>query len=798
MEKFTLTSTVFKADGNTPLAIGVIVPDEEQVREILEAELDTETDLFELANVSEGVWELRYLGGAEMPDPNVAFDLEVLIEYIAINGQRMRALPKFRVFGTTGAQCLPEIHHIENLASRVGEVAEVVLHCHNLTEANVANLAVFLYADGNCIRIAPEDIQYEGLSDEACSTADQTATIILTPDMFGNDEACATYSIYLGYGDTCSNATLLENSSTTRNLSLIRYKFDEDNKPATGNGDYAGEGNCWFTSPISLTTSEVGTANNDVSTGAGDGFGSEIYVKGISYDCPCENIKYYYVRLIYNTRLDYRKGEMTLDGVSLREGDIVWLAAQFDGTDGLWEVRKDDWQGLGEPVYGEGANPCFAINPPLPVDCGVFIDPGVRVNETIKVVCSDDVPVKNGSQTVCGIAVKPGDLVVLTNQVCEPGENCDGLWRVTCGDWEFLGNDFEINGNTVDLSRAVTVQTDIDFCKCGGIFHIDYYYLNSSCYLNHARRTVKVMCGGASVVPNGERQVIITDYKISDGANDELIKAISGTPGDPVLDDCVLVDENYERKFSMETTEIRKDCSYTEGDVSPDCRAYCDCERHYTVKMTDEYSASSDTNGFTIAFWQRRDDGWHLYGYVGTGNPRIGMEYYVMHLKKAGAAVADDVEYNKEVTVVELDGNGNTVKDANGQAIEHTTHDAWFIPHAVPEEIYPEDSENVRKNKMAYNRSLENILADGFGLVDDNWSFAVRNGYGEKVPMEYTSILGPDSLYDNWRITDSTKFLCNRTDDGIVGMRGVWGFRYYKTAMSAADFVKMYNSAACH
>lgn len=795
MEKFSLTSNIFKTDGEQPVPVGVLYFDGDQVREILDADIDDDTDMFSLVHDGEtNTWELRYDGG-DLPGQNAAFDLHLYIEYIAINGQRTNALPKFRIFGSTDAQCLPTIHHIENLATKVGSTERVVLHCHNLTAENIDGLGVFLIANGGdiCIRIPPEEISYDfgGDGSEECSTADQTASFTLMPTVFGgDDEGCGTYEIHFGYGDKCSAKTLLENSGDTRNLALVRYKFDAESEPTTSNSEYSGDGNCWFRSPISLVTPTVGSDTVDVPTGAGEGLGKDIYVKGISYDCPCDAIKYYYVRLVYNNRLDSRRGEMVLDGVSLREGDIVWLAAQFDGTDGLWEVRKDDWQGLGTPDYTEGGtSPCFAVNPPLPVDCGVFIDPGIRVTETVKAVCADDVTDRNGPQTICGVSVVPGDIVVLENQ----SDGYNGLWRVLCGEWEYLGSEYERSGNTVDLGRSVIVQNDIDFCKCGGIFHIDYYYLNTACYLNHARRTVKVMCGGSSIVPNGKRQVVITDYQIADGANKDLVAAMSGTPGDPVLDDCVLVDENFERKFSMETREHRTGCSYDAGDTSPDCRPYCDCERHYTVKMTDDYTTSSDSNGFSVVFWQRRDDGWHLYAYVASGNYRTGIEYYVMHAKSAGVITADEVDFNRELTMFERDEFGNDV--------EKRTHDAWFVPHVEFQEIQDGDDEATRARKNRHNAKMsylvEHVLADGFGLVDPNWSFAARDGYGEKIPMEYIQDLGPDNLYDMWRITDDTQFLCNRSSDGVIGMRGVWGFRYYRTVMSAADFAKLYNGYAC-
>ena len=50
----------------------------------------------------------------------------------------------------------------------------------------------------------------------------------------------------------------------------------------------------------------------------------------------------------------------------------------------------------------------------------------------------------------------------------------------------------------------IIVQNDIDFCECGGVFHIDYFFLTPSCYLHHLQRTVKVRCADASIAPNKE------------------------------------------------------------------------------------------------------------------------------------------------------------------------------------------------------------------------------------------------------------------------------------------------------
>ena len=799
MNRFSLTNTVFRTDGGLPVAVGVLDFNRDEVREIQFADIDKGDPRLELEYKPDSrVWELVYVGD-RLETPSMAFDIDIYVEFIETSGQHRNAMAKFRIFGITETSCLPEIQYIENLATRVGSSTEVVLHCHNLTYSNTDGLSVFLISESSYIRIKPEDIYYDMKGDDmtACSSADQTASFVLQPSIFGgDDERCGTYEIRFGYGDNLADATLLPNSVTTRNLALVRYKYDGTEENGNDISGYTGEGKCWSASPISLVSPVMDDGNAGVQAGAGESVGDEIYVKVGSYDCPCTEIKYYYVKLVYNRRLEYRRGEMVLDGVHLRTGDIVWLSAQNDGTDGLWEVSTGDWQGLGTPVNGDGHNPCFSINPPLPVNCAVFIDPGVRVTENVQAVCAETV-VKNGTQDICGMTVQPGDIVALTNQQ----DGGDGLWRVLCGDWEFLGSDYDIDGKTVDLSRAVIVQNNIDFCKCGGIFHIDYYYLNASCVLNHARRTVKIMCEGASIVPNTSKQVIVTDYRISDGVNAELVRNTGSAAGEPEPEDCMLVDENFDHRYSLKTQETRKDCTYEDGVLSPDCREYCDCGRYYTVSMGADYSTSSDSDGFTVLFWQRRNSKWHLYAYVASGNYQTGMDYYVMHLCTEGVAVSENIDYNREVVTMRRDALGNIVRDASGGPETTMTHDAWFVPHPVFDEVSSGDDAGTREDKERKNDAIAasafDLIADGFGLVDDAWEFVLRDGYGEKIPGHYTKALGPDNLYDMWRITPNTKFLCTIGDEGIEGMRGVWGFRYYKSVIPASEFVRVYNSVMC-
>ena len=64
MEKFSLTSNIFKTDGEQPVPVGVLYFDGDQVREILDADIDDDTDMFSLVHDGEtNTWELRYDGG---------------------------------------------------------------------------------------------------------------------------------------------------------------------------------------------------------------------------------------------------------------------------------------------------------------------------------------------------------------------------------------------------------------------------------------------------------------------------------------------------------------------------------------------------------------------------------------------------------------------------------------------------------------------------------------------------------------------------------------------------------------
>lgn len=757
MALFSLTSSIFKVPGNPGVHtdIGILEWDEEQVLEVISADLDNFYDIFELEHV-DGVWKLS-TSLYSISGENQRFDLRFYVEYIERGGMHRNALVDIGVFGMADNKATPSILYMEGLASKVGETQPIVLHCENLDEESIRGLSVFID-----LLDSPESFQCFQVSEDTLviDLEKQTISFTVTPDMLG-DDVCATYSINLGYG-TCERFDIFENRS---NIGLIRYKYDGSNDVKTSNSAVSGENSCWFKSDLHLVE-DVPTGSvalEDVSNGAGSGFGDTIYVRSTD-ECPCEKTKFWNVRLKYNYRLDRRKGELNLDGVQLREGDIVWLAAQFDGTDGLWRVSSGDWIGLGGSDDG-AYDPCYAGTVPLKVDCNAFIDLGARVTEPVKVRCSDDVPVKHGSQTVCSVRVTPGDIVYLENQT----DGQDGIWQVTCADWVYLGYTQNISGTTLDMTESVIWQHDIDFCACGGTFHIDYYFLNASCYLNHVSRTVKVLCRGASIVPNGDNQVIITDYSIMAGADSELVANVHGTPGDPIREDCVERVTTYDSEYALETNAVQRNCDSSEMVVAPDCREICDCERYYSIRTTDKYSGSFDSNGFTIVFWEHMDDGWHLYGYIGRGNRSIGMNYSVMHLKCDGMATVQHVDLNEELEWSE--------RNALGVVETHRTHDAWFVSH---------------------DPAKEYIVSARFSLVDPNWEFKKIDQYGDPIPHEFTPVLDADSLYQNWKISQYTLFLARYGEDGQVeGTRGVYGFRYYTEPLSKAVFTDIYNSGTC-
>lgn len=786
MELFGLSNRIFNV-GNVEeefFPFADLTYDATGVKEIMYAALDDDTDDFALTN-EYGTYVLS-TSLSDIAEKMVSYDISIYIEYTGVDGFTHNTLVHFTVYGFSSYSDMPYIKYIENLASRIDDSAEVILHCANIDD----RLSVFLTSGTDCYCVPSNELVFD--------LDAQTISFVIVPGMLAQDDnhdACGVYGINLGYGD-CDSNEMLPNSPDS-NLAIIRYKYDSSNDVKTTTSTVGTEGHCWFASNLVLTGDNNDSGNPTETSSATDGYGKTMYVRPGANGCDCSDIKYYRVRLKYNTRLTHRRGELLLDGVQLKAGDIVWLAAQYDGTEGLWQVDAGDWYGLEtleQPVDvitdvdddGEETtsfNPCTGVQVPKKVDCSVFVDLGATVDDKVDYTCDQDVPVKYGSQTVCKYTVHPGDIIALTNQ-----HDRDGLWQVTCTDWVYLGAISGLNGTSIDVTDSIIYQNDIDFCKCGGIFHIDYYYLNTSCYLNHARRTVKILCNNASIAPNSERQFNLTDYRISTGEDESLV-GNSGrfTVGDPVRETCEEETVNYDYQYGTETDEHTGEC---EGVYikSPACGYICDCPKYYTVSP-ENFVSSNNLPGFTVLFWQYGTGGWHLFAYIGEGKLDTGMNYYVYHLHTIGTATVDKVDVNEETSYYDI---------VDGERVLVSTKDAWFVEHG-------------------------GVLADGFGLVDDSWEFAEYDAEGERVPNSYTHILSENNLYQSWSVKCTTVFLAHRTYDPVddpetpysmrttcadmldlvkadtvasklYGMEHVYGFRYYGTPMAKEDFVKIYNS----
>lgn len=524
---------------------------------------------------------------------------------------------------------------------------------------------------------------------------------------------------------------------------------------------------------------------------------------------PCDAYVYTMVRLKYNKNLTHKAGQLKLSGVQLYEGDVVWLSAQAEESEnGLWVVQSSNWTGFS--AYGPSTSigcpdNCAAVEKPFPVNKFVIVDLGARASYRVDYVCGDEVPYKCGVRTICNYKVSSGNVVALLNQAS--GGN--GVYLVTCGNWVKIADiqDSDVNGTVVDLTNQIVVQNDIDFCECGGVFHIDYFLLNPSCYLWHLQRTVKIMCGNASIAPNSSKnQFSISEYLISVGEEDALVGNRGKTPGDPVRESCTVDNEDFEYDFGMKLVERRQYVKEPACIPSPLCDSICDIPRIFNVSMTNGYSSSSDRNGFTIKFWRSETDGWHLYAYIGSGTPTIGMDYYVYHLHVRGKATENMVDVNEHDWFSTTSG---VIADGDGLVFDNEGHI---------------------------------IGSDSFGLCDDKWEFRVIDING--VPhIEHT--LNSETLYMPWRISCTTNLfahcinidheprvtcadmgmgaktvaavgdmcdscagtgedgngnpceICNgsgRSPSGyLVGMLHLFGVGYYTTAMSKAQFVEEYN-----
>ena len=613
---------------------------------------------------------------------------------------------------------------------------------------------------------------------------------------------------------------------------------------------------CFYSTDIELVKDNYESDSKSPSGGGvTSSLGSNIYFR-IKPGSDCTKMGYYRVKLKYSRNLPKKSGELTLDGVVLSEGDLVWLDKQFDGGNGLWIVQSGDWVGLksymdqqlwvtcdcnvpeevretpyeGPQLICENivvelgylvlltsqddpntngvwqvtetgwvhiSNTCdLPTSEPLPVDSNIIADLGVHVKDKVTVACDSDVPAKKryGTQKICNTIVRPGDTVLLTNQ----SDGSNGVWEVTCAEW-FQRSDTipPHSGTTISGDDFVVVQNDIDFCTCEhsgkNIFHIWYYYLNGACYLARATRTVKITCGlKGSLFPS--QGVDVTDYRISAEADPDLVKDTRRTAGDPVRETCMEEVENYDADHRVGIKDNRIGCG-NELIIAPNGMKICRCNHVYNVDSETAFS-SRDRNGFSIVFWQydASDERWHLYAYIGAGRYDLGMNYYVYHLCTNGIAGEGDVDENVEVGLLGEDG----------RPLDETTHDAWFVTHGGK-------------------------LAEGFGMFDDTWNFKLVDDETDEV--SYSHVLNEKTLYSMWSVKCTTT-MCGiriyrgdsllrnsctcelkdgkKVDPNCVGMDeaeatsqvmtdviatpDTWGFKFYNEAITKGRLCNIWNS----
>jgi len=722
---------------------------------------------------------------------HVEFKVPVYIKYIELSSGIVKETRiVFTVHGMSQVNFAdPFVKYVRNLATRVGSTELVEILGGNFT----TDMSVKLTMGNEWSRVIPStDLIF---SEEGPW---QKIGFMMTPELaMKSDEAeiCSVYSLRVGYGDdngfvelagTGDASMLMEN-----NVGLIRYKFDSSNESekqkASAGTAVTTNAQCFYTSTVDMVYDSTDTNGNSALNGGASGkFGKTMYLR-IPADIDCTQIRYVKVKVKYNKRLDYLRGEQVLDGVRVTDGDIVWLASQLDGTDGLWVVRTGEWEGLsdvlgladeaGQPPYDPCTNP---ERHPLPVDDNVFVDLGARVKGGVEFRCEQDVPEKYGSQTICGRTVNPGDRVLLANQ----SDGYNGLWEVTCGEWIYLG-EVDDNGSTeYDASDEILYQNNIDFCACENnqnnpIFNIEYYYLNPACYLAKAVRKVKLICSlSASLVPNNK--AVITDYSITVGADPDLIVDTTRTAGDPEVEDCVKEQDTFEQTRGVGSVEVSHGCGEL-GDIitSPSCGDICDCRRYYAIDSS--YNVDTLASGFSMVFWQFGDGGWHMYAYV-ADRGSAAVSYYVYHLHVCGTALPRMVDENTDVYVL----------DERGLPTSKRTRDAWFVRHG-------------------------GVLADGFGMYDSKWRFKVKVIEDGVERDAISHVLDAETLYQNWalhkpsfdaegKLSDPGTLMLAHTEkvyDAETGeyyavydgMEHIYGFTLYNVAINKDRFCKIYNAA---
>ena len=523
--------------------------------------------------------------------------------------------------------------------------------------------------------------------------------ITLMQGMFPTDElgreVCGKSKIVIS-GKRCGE----DHPSYRVDFPVIRYVYDGSKY----DGKYTTGANCIYTSPITLNTDDdPGNVNTPAKN-----YGKDMYVKLRSPESCCA-MRYLSVKVKYNEYLQYKHGELTLNGIKLQENDLVWLTSQFikeseDGKsineNGLWIVKKGDWE-----YYGD-------------VTEDMFVDLGARVTETVSATIESNVGRRYGNYWLGTVNLKSGMVVNLQNQ--DDGQN--GLYRITCGEWKYLGEAGPYSGNTIDMSNDIVTYNDINFCKCG-IYHIWYYYLNGSCVLNTATRTVKVIgkCGqkDGTLVPG--KRIRITDYQIKTEVDKDLMP---GSSGDTLVDECVKDVESFDKQYRFDVEDVvQGDC--IQDAIYPNCNEGALCDHEYAAfsKGEDGKYNSADGTGFSMVFWQAtmdddRVDYWTMYALVGrtSKNPK---EYVAYRLQQVGAATEEMVTVSDwfELLPVSYDDGEN----------------AYFRQ-------VPISTANVQMAAITFDVPTDGFVDDV--QVGDVLNVSNGNAMVEKMQAKVTSIVG--------------------------------------------------------
>ena len=863
---FALSNYVFHDKPSEQVGVLTIL-DETSGIKITHADIDADASEFEMADMPPKddlgeSWNVVWKGETPQSINTVErFEVPVYVEYVNAFGDRDNWKGTFAVYGKSDTVKKPTIQYINNIATKVGSTEYVTIYGHDFND----DLSVFLdRPDGTCVKLSGTELyrQY-GTSDgyDAISFIFGKPFVALDSTC---SEICGTYAVNLGYGECGANSIEAGSADFStawnNNLYLIRYRFDSESKELSeqtpGGMMTTVDPKCFYSTDIELVKDDYDSDSKTPSSGGVSGsLGSNIYFR-IKPGSDCTKMGYYRVKLKYSRNLPKKSGELTLDGVVLSEGDLVWLDKQFDGGNGLWIVQSGDWVGLksymdqqlwvtcdcnvpeevretpyeGPQLICENivvelgylvlltsqddpntngvwqvtetgwvhiSNTCdLPTSEPLPVDSNIIADLGVHVKDKVTVACDSDVPAQKryGTQKICNTIVRPGDTVLLTNQ----SDGSNGVWEVTCAEW-FQRSDTipPHSGTTISGDDFVVVQNDIDFCTCEhsgkNIFHIWYYYLNGACYLARATRTVKITCGlKGNLFPS--QGVDVTDYRISAEADPDLVKDTRRTAGDPVRETCMEEVENYDADHRVGIKDNRIGCG-NELIIAPNGMKICRCNHVYNVDNETAFS-SRDRNGFSIVFWQydASDERWHLYAYIGAGRYDLGMNYYVYHLCTNGIAGEGDVDENVEVGLLGEDG----------RPLDETTHDAWFVTHGGK-------------------------LAEGFGMFDDTWNFKLVDDETDEV--SYSHVLNEKTLYSMWSVKCTTTMCgiriyrgdsllrnsctCKRKDgkkidpncvgmdeaeatsqvmSDVVPTPDTWGFKFYNEALSKGRLCSIWNS----